>query len=128
MSLDFDPGRSGHKDEPMWSNDGWIRIANERSRQIGKEGWTAEHDDAHDRGELADAAGCYVALAAVQAQMPTIAQDFDPPKNPPGDWPWSEGWWKPSRDPIRNLEKAGALIAAEIDRLERAGAVSRGES
>jgi hypothetical protein len=29
-------------------------------------------------------------------------------------------WWKPSTDPIRNLERAGALIAAEIDRLERA--------
>lgn len=37
------------------------------------------------------------------------------------DWPWDEEWWKPSLDPIRNLEKAGALIAAEIDRLEAAG-------
>ena len=28
-------------------------------------------------------------------------------------------WWKPSIDPVRNLAKAGALIAAEIDRLQR---------
>ncbi len=31
-------------------------------------------------------------------------------------WPWGKSWWKPSDDPIRDLEKAGALIAAEIDR------------
>lgn len=35
------------------------------------------------------------------------------------DWPWHSSWWKPSDDPIRNLVKAGALIAAEIDRLQR---------
>lgn len=34
-------------------------------------------------------------------------------------WPWDENWWKPSLDPIRNLVKAGALLAAEIDRLQR---------
>ena len=34
------------------------------------------------------------------------------------DWPWAKKWWKPSDDPVRNLVKAGALIAAEIDRLE----------
>lgn len=34
-------------------------------------------------------------------------------------WPWDEEWWKPSEDPVRNLVKAGALIAAEIDRLQR---------
>lgn len=31
--------------------------------------------------------------------------------------PWDAEWWKPSADPIRNLEKAGALLAAGIDRL-----------
>lgn len=38
----------------------------------------------------------------------------------PGAWPWYLDSFKPSIDPIRNLEKAGALLAAEIDRLERA--------
>lgn len=33
---------------------------------------------------------------------------------------YDQVWWKPSRDPIRDLEKAGALIAAEIDRHLRA--------
>ena len=40
-------------------------------------------------------------------------------EEPPDSWPWALGWWKPGTDPIRNLEKAGALIAAEIDRLLR---------
>lgn len=37
----------------------------------------------------------------------------------PDGWPFGQDWWKPSNDPIRNLVKAGALIAAEIDRLHR---------
>ena len=33
-------------------------------------------------------------------------------------WPWNVVWWKPTPDDrIRELAKAGALIAAEIDRL-----------
>lgn len=35
-------------------------------------------------------------------------------------WPFSQEWWKPTPDDrIRELAKAGALIAAEIDRLQR---------
>ncbi len=34
-------------------------------------------------------------------------------------WPWEMAWLKISEDPVRNLVKAGALIAAEIDRLLR---------
>ena len=41
---------------------------------------------------------------------------------PAHDWPWGSEYWKPSEDPVRNLVKAGALIAAEIDRLNRAKA------
>lgn len=37
----------------------------------------------------------------------------------PAAWPWDKEWWKPSKDQVRNLVKAGALIAAEIDRLQR---------
>jgi hypothetical protein len=36
-------------------------------------------------------------------------------------WPWEASWWKPSQtDRIKELAKAGALIAAEIDRLKNA--------
>lgn len=81
-------------------------VAAERFRQIHAEGWTPEHDDQHKNGELARAAACY-----------TISYDLGTERDLL--WPWSEDWWKPS-DPRRNLVKAGALILAEIDRLDRA--------
>jgi hypothetical protein len=82
-------------------------IAVERQRQIEVEGWTPEHDAEHVNGELAQAASCYALIAAHGTE--SYADD---------QWPWHSVWWKPSNDPIRNLVKAGALIAAEIDRLE----------
>lgn len=37
-------------------------------------------------------------------------------------FPFSSVWWKPSpENRIKELAKAGALIAAEIDRLQRLG-------
>ncbi len=82
--------------------DGVALIATERSRQLTQEGWTIEHDDEHAGGELALAAASY----ASGEKLPS--------------WPWGDNWWKPSRaNRIRELQKAGALIAAEIDRLLR---------
>lgn len=77
-------------------------IAEERQRQIKEEGWTLEHDKQWKHGELAEAAACYASL---------IDRPFDV-------WPFDMSWWKPTpNDRIRELQKAGALIAAEIDRL-----------
>ena len=39
-------------------------VVAERVRQVEQEGWTAEHDDAHDLAELAEAAACYAHHAA----------------------------------------------------------------
>ena len=91
-------------------NSGVGMITDERLRQIKVEGWTPEHDDEHKDGELAEAASCYAYVS-----------NYEHPQNVrvPEDWPWDRKWWKPSADPIRNLVKAGALIAAEIDRLKR---------
>ena len=88
-------------------------ITAERQRQIDVEGWTAQHDDGHSRGELAQVAEHYIDVAEVQRAG---LSDW---KRIPFGWPWDEEWWKPSDDPTRNLVKAGALIAAEIDRLQR---------
>jgi hypothetical protein len=74
-------------------------LLRERDRQINIEGWTAKHDDEHDGGELARAAACYAS-------------------GHPARWPWPLAWWKP-KDKRRNLVKAGALIIAEIERLDR---------
>jgi len=95
-------------------------IEAERVRQIQVEGWSPEHDDLHDSGELAAAAECYVGLAADQeAGLPQVTVV-------PLQWPFEEKWWKP-RDQLRNLARAGALIAAEIDRIIRVEEKTHGD-
>ena len=96
---------------------GCVLIYDERMRQIHSELWTEKHDDKHVKGELAMAGVCYGSLAEDQISRGYTASTSKIP--PPDLWPWDAGWWKPSDDPIRNLVKAGALIAAEIDRLKR---------
>jgi hypothetical protein len=93
-------------------------IAAERQRQMEQEGWTPEHDDMHDAGDLARAAACYTLPAHLRREARWAWGDRGPR---PHDWPWGSQWWKPTpQDRVRELVKAGALIAAEIDRLQRA--------
>jgi hypothetical protein len=108
-------GEPAQPDAGQGDVNGCQLIHQERNRQIYEEGWTAQHDDEHKYGELAAAASCYAHHANCQVRR------FQPSyiKNRPSDWPWDAEWWKPSAFPIRNLVKAGALIAAEIDRLHR---------
>lgn len=87
-------------------------IADERARQINSEGWSAEHDDSHVSGEMLDAGLSYI-YASINLGNKTM-------QKPPREWPWAANWWKPADNRVRNLVKAGALIAAEIDRLQRA--------
>jgi len=87
-------------------------IAAERQRQIDAEGWTPEHDDGHDRGELVEAAGCYVLHV-------NDSKNVFPAGEPPPGWPWEADWWKP-KNPRHDLVRAGALIVAEIERMDRA--------
>lgn len=93
-------------------------ITEERQRQIDVEKWTSEHDDEHENAELTKAAIVYAdyagILVEIEGEFSRIKKDYLPDL-----WPWDKKWWKPSNDPIRNLAKAGALIAAEIDRLQR---------
>lgn len=112
------------------------RIADERARQIAKEGWDDVHDDEHDDHELVWAAICFAAPQPVFVQHQTVGRvHFSDP------WPgqWDEEWDKrvyrtnehdervalvygaklPRKRYLRQLEKAGALLAAEIDRLLR---------
>jgi len=90
-------------------------ITEERKRQVEKEGFDLEHDNEHFCGEMAMAAACYC-----------LAEDLrnneDNRKALPilRWWKWDKSWWKPTPDNrIKELVKAGALIAAEIDRLQR---------
>ena len=93
-------------------------IAQERQRQVEEEGWTPEHDAGHRPGHLSAAAASYLDAGVEQIFHPWVETNKLDTRT---DWPWDGEWWKPSDDPIRNLVKAGALIAAEIDRL-RVGA------
>jgi hypothetical protein len=84
-------------------------IATERLRQVAVEGWSPEHDDEHIHGEIAAAAAAY-----------TMVSDPDGAGDCADEWwPWDSESWKPSVDPLRNLARAGALIAAEYDRIAR---------
>ena len=98
-------------------------IAEERQRQIEKEGFDAKHDQENDFKDMVKAALFY-------AEASMFALDFgDSPKviekmkeylcfRNHFPFNWDKKWCKPSNDPIRNLEKAGALIAACIDKLK----------
>lgn len=97
--------------------DGVSLIARERSRQLAGEGYSSEHDDAHEHGELADAGACY----ALHAGSGGPSHEGERPYKPL-NWPWAREEWKPTADRLRDLTKAGALIAAEIDRELRSGA------
>lgn len=71
-------------------------IETERQRQ--RREWGDEHDDEHTGGELVEAAIAYAEGNGAR-------------------WPWRDGWKPDTR--VDDLVKAGALIAAEIDRLRR---------
>lgn len=85
----------------------------ERQRQVHAEGWTPEHDDQHNPGQMAVAAACYAANG-LTANINRLLV-----------WLWAPEWWKPTTR-RRDLVKAGALILAEIERLDRA-ALKAGE-
>ena len=88
-------------------------IAEERARQINVEGWTPEHDDEHADSELGFAACYYAMPCLIRVDGVTVT----PLDLYPGTW--SADGAKRGSDRVRNLVKAGALIAAEIDRLQR---------
>jgi hypothetical protein len=90
-------------------------IAAERQRQIEVEGWTASHDDNyHDDGGLLEAGIAYAIAGREGEDVDKVLKQGNV------HWPWGKKWWKPVKgNQIRNLVKAGALIAAEIDRLQR---------
>lgn len=99
--------------------DAWTRIIAERQRQISEEGWISAHDDEHADGEMMRAAMIYLHWGT-DRQGPVIDEETSPRDGVPEGWPWDVKWWKP-KSLERNLERAGALMLAERDRLVRAG-------
>lgn len=113
-------------------------IAEERQRQIDIEGYSKEHDLCHEEKEFIDAATSYMMPNSIRPILdvtneleiqPSYAVIYDHYSSdgtlhkmrilPPSMWPWGEQYWKPTpSDRIRELVKAGALIAAAIDRMQ----------
>ncbi|MBN9600862.1 MAG: hypothetical protein J0G28_14475 [Afipia sp.] len=91
-----------------------LAIAAERRRQVDVEGWTPEHDADHVDGELAQAGASYALLPAFRhGGIPNRTGVLEPYSI----WPWSKRFYKP-QDDRRDLIRAGALIAAELDRMD----------
>lgn len=89
-----------------------VQIVDERQRQIGGEGYSTSHDDEHIEGEIAMAASVY-------ADPSPETENSGGGRFTPKRWPWNPSWYKPKADRRRELIIAGALIVAEIERLDR---------
>jgi hypothetical protein len=126
-------------DDMQTAASGSALIAAERQRQIAREGYDHAHDDRHTQGSIAWAASVYAAPGPIYrygwshvrgnapdrsgrsvmepaSEWPTRMTFVEP-------WPWDYSALKQHDDTIEGrvseLVKAGALIAAEIDRLQR---------
>ena len=89
----------------------------ERQRQISAEGYEPEADAMYESGELARAAATYALLAT-----------GDEGWRVEDNWPWGMSTLKRA-EPRRMLEKAGALILADMERIDRiAQAAAQGDA
>ena len=113
-------------------------ISEERKRQIEVEKWDYQHDDDYKNGELIGAAACYAVNALnkdgiksrVQIRLEAESSFLSGNTGDRGDrqlrkagwydaWPWDSQWDKRAKhDKQRSLVIAGALIAAELDRVQ----------
>jgi hypothetical protein len=78
-------------------------IREARVRQVREKGYSPDHDDQYRSDELERAAATY-ALARTYPQGRL--------------WPWHPRYWKP-RSHRENLVRAGALIVAAIEKIDR---------
>ena len=104
-------------------------IAEERQRQIDVKGYDANHDLHHNFEELTNAAKTYINAAFLTTESKERGYSNEAAiswheYNEPWEWkylklgwPWEEDSFKPTT-PLQDLIKAGALIAAAIDRLQ----------
>lgn len=91
--------------EALCSFPGLSLIIAERQRQIEISGWSSDHDDSHEASELAEEASRW-------AREGTVIQSYE-------DGLCGSKQHRMSKDRIQQLVIAGALTAAEIDRLLR---------
>lgn len=83
-------------------------LRDERREQITKHGFMSDRDDKYHKDELAIAAACYL-YAPRYPYLEATGQKA------PHYWPWSNRW-KPQGGRIKQLQKGGGLLLAEIER------------
>lgn len=88
----------------------------ERRRQVDAEGWSTEHDDSHVNDEIA-ALACFYAMPPGAREWPATETGYG---STLGEAIVPNGWTPKVGDRRQELVKAGALILAEIERLDRA--------
>lgn len=101
---EFHDGRFEYNDR--LSRPAFAGVVSERLRQKAVERHSDPDDDGYTDGELARAAAAYALSSAMGV--------FKCPKW----WPWARGTFK-RKGKRRDLERAGALILAELERLDR---------
>lgn len=97
------------------------RVLTERIRQIQEYGYDSDHDDDHACEEIA-ALATYYAMPPAARSWPAESTGYGATLGEailPGGWS-AKNWDGEYAGRIRELEKAGALILAEIERLLRA--------
>lgn len=105
-------------------------IALERKRQIEAEGFTPAHDDAHEFGELALVAALYASPVRLFEQAKDLSGDIYLRDPWPSDWftKWDKRRYagdivEPAtytrQERFNLLVKSGALIVAEMERIQR---------
>lgn len=109
-----DPVFDGEKKDDLFtdhSRNVVDEVLDERRRQVYPEGYSTEHDDDHEEGDLAAAAACY----AIYPHMIVYP-------NQEKVWPWGGKDGEPKiHERRRSLVIAAALLVAEIERLDRVG-------
>lgn len=78
----------------------------ERIRQITQKGFSVQHDSHWEAGQMAKAAICYAMNQRDRIKFDAIDEI----------WPWSPDMFEPENRKW-DLIRAGALIAAELDRI-----------
>lgn len=96
-------------DAPIDGLSGVGMIVEERGRQIWEHGYTDEHDRQHKPVDFVRAAMAYLALHNELQNASEVARGY---------WPFDPQYFKP-RSMERDLVRAGALIAAGIDRMNQ---------
>lgn len=117
-------------DEEKWLMKALEMIAAERKRQIDCKGYTPQHDDEHSNGELAMAAIAYASPLDIDADSnePNAVVVTDQEGDLESVYPFADRPQSlfcgdrrslPTQARIRQLAIAGALIVAEMERLQR---------